>query len=124
MDAIYFIAFYPALLFVRQEFFYSMLTDVFQIINHAHLVFGPVALVQLFNPGTGEGVAFKAVLPLIFFQFGTVFNMAVSAAFLFVDVITSAPGAVFLCSNKSHAQRAIHATGGDEFFADGHVIGG
>jgi len=48
----------PLLLLFFKEFIDTFVSDVFQILNHAHVVFGSVTLIECFKPAAGEVPAF------------------------------------------------------------------
>ena len=48
----------PLLSLFFKEFIDTFVSDVFQVLNHAHMVFGSVTLVEGFKPATGEVLAF------------------------------------------------------------------
>ena len=48
----------PLFLFFLKEFINTFVSDVFQVFNHAHMVFGSVTLIECFEPAAGEILAF------------------------------------------------------------------
>ena len=50
----------PCLLLFFKEFIYTFVSDIFQVLNHAHMVFGSVTLIEGFQPAAGEVLAFIA----------------------------------------------------------------
>jgi hypothetical protein len=48
----------PLLLLFFKEFIDTFFSDVFQVLNHAHMVFGSVTLIKGFKPVAGEVLAF------------------------------------------------------------------
>ena len=48
----------PLLLLFFKEFIDTFVSDVFQVLNHAHMVFGSVTLIKCFKPVAGEVLAF------------------------------------------------------------------
>lgn len=79
MHAINLLTLDPALLFANQKFTDAVLPDIFQIINHAHLVFGAVALVYMLNAVAGKSVALKTVLPAVRFELAAILDAAMGA---------------------------------------------
>ena len=67
------IAFPRFLLFVK-EIFNSIISDVKQILNHAHSVPGLVSFIYCFQSVTWKALAFKIVSNFIIGQFGTIFS--------------------------------------------------
>ena len=53
----------PLLFFTADEFPDSLVFDHREIFDHAHSVPGPVALIQLFQPGTWESVTAIGTIP-------------------------------------------------------------
>jgi hypothetical protein len=50
----------PPLLLFFKEFIDTFVSDVFQVLNHAQMVFGSVTLIKGFKPAAGEVWAFIA----------------------------------------------------------------
>jgi hypothetical protein len=50
----------PLLLLFFKEFIDTFVSDVFQVLNHAQMVFGSVTLIKGFKPAAGEVRAFIA----------------------------------------------------------------
>ena len=48
----------PRLLLFFKEFIDTFVSDVFQVLNHAHMVFSSVTLIKGFKPAAGEVLAF------------------------------------------------------------------
>jgi hypothetical protein len=48
----------PPLLLFFKEFGDTFVSDVFQVLNHAHMVFGSVTLIECIKPAAGEVLAF------------------------------------------------------------------
>jgi len=48
----------PLLLLFFKEFIDTFVSDVFQVINHTHMVFSSVTLIEVFKPAAGEVPAF------------------------------------------------------------------
>jgi hypothetical protein len=44
----------PLFPFCFKEFIHTFVSDVFQVLNHAHMVFGSVTLIKGFKPAAGE----------------------------------------------------------------------
>ena len=51
----------PSFLFGSYEMPYPVLLDVLKIVNHAHAILGPIALIQVIQPVAGEPVTAEAV---------------------------------------------------------------
>jgi hypothetical protein len=50
----------PLLLLFFEEFINTFVSDIFQVLNHAHMVFGSVTHIKGFKPTAREGLAFMA----------------------------------------------------------------
>jgi len=48
----------PLLLLSFQEFIHTFVSDAFQVLNHAQMVFGSITLIKGFKPAAGEVLAF------------------------------------------------------------------
>jgi len=48
----------PLFPFFFKEFAHTFVSDVFQVLSHAHVVFGSVTLIKRFKPAAGEVPAF------------------------------------------------------------------
>ena len=48
----------PLFPFFFKEFIHTFVSDVFQVLNHAHVVFGSVTLIKHFKSVAGEVLAF------------------------------------------------------------------
>jgi len=67
----------PFLFFIQNEMSDPEFIYYFKIVDHAHSVFCPISLIQLFQPGTGK---FIATIGTIFdFSFGEFFAVFDSA---------------------------------------------
>jgi hypothetical protein len=65
--------------------------DITQILYHAHLVFGAVAVIQMFQSGTGKALTFKAIFGLAILECITIFYPASNAGNWFIKISHSAP---------------------------------
>ena len=88
-----------------------MLFDIIQILDHAHVVFGPVAFVDVLYPFAGIPGALEAVfsLPLV-----TVRHMALSHPVVLTGITPPAARAWFISQKIPRAYAAVHAAWGDE----------
>jgi len=48
----------PLFTFFFKEFIHTFVSDVFQVLNHAHVIFGSVTLIKCFKSVAGEVLAF------------------------------------------------------------------
>jgi len=114
----------PLLVFFFKEFIDPLVSDVIQVLNHAHVVFGPVTLIEGFQPAAGEVPAFITEPYKSFPN-----QVAVPAHEYTVSAARQASCAVFpletfLVQVDFHRQvadtnSAIHPAGGNEIFIHG-----
>lgn len=104
----------PLLFFVSYELPYAGLLYFPEIFDHAHAVFGSVALIKLLQAGAGKLFAADAELCLAALYPVTVFDSARQSAYLFNGIVTSAPRAYILLSRIGHAQPAAHSARSDQ----------
>jgi len=104
----------PAFIFPAQKLVNTFLFNVFQVLQHAHVVLCSVPFIQLFEP-----------FARIFFTSGTIFrtgideqfticNDAFFAVFRFIRAIFTAPWGGFLIPKICIAYSAIHAAGDNQ----------
>lgn len=95
--------------------------DIFEILDHAHVVPGSISFIHVLHTLAGETVAFKAKLCLPLLNDFTIFDLASEDADGFAGVFHPATGACIFCSQISHANAAVHSTGSDERNFGHHV---
>jgi hypothetical protein len=88
--------------------------DVFEIVDHAHAILGPVPLIQMFQPVAWKAVTAKAIFCLSTDHLLAVLDFAGSAGFRFIAVISLAPGTLSALSNECAAEATVHPAGGDQ----------
>ena len=108
----------PSFLFITHEMLYPVLLDVLKIVDHAHAIFGPIALVQVTElvarkPFTAETVPGFALPYLL-----TVLDSAGDAGFWFDAVVASATGACLLISCICTTEATVHSTGSNQRRSD------
>ena len=64
----------PFLFFIPNEMSDPKFIYHFEIIDHAHSIFGSVSLIQLFQPGTGETIT--TIGTVLGFAFGDLFTVS------------------------------------------------
>lgn len=96
-----------------------MVADRQEVLDHAHAVFGPVALIQVEQPVAGKALAAVAVAGLELLPLRAGFDAAGEACLALVAVVAPAAGAGVLLARIRHAEPAVHAAGGDEGGGDG-----
>ena len=110
---------FPAYSFLFDKRIHSQRLDRFEVFDHAHPVFSSIALVNMLDARAGELGTIHAQPRLDVFEILAVLNAATDAGNggLF-RIIPIAAGAVLLLPKISHAESAIHTTGGDEKGSD------
>lgn len=104
----------PSQLFLLRECTYAVRPYVFKVLEHAHVVFGAVPFVQMFQGLTGKTVTFKAVLCAFSSKRSAILDLAPDNSDGFVSVSSPAPGTSVLFSQVRHANATVHAAGGDK----------
>ena len=117
----------PLLMFFFKEFINAFVSNVFQVLNHAHVVFGSVTLVEGFKPATGEVLAFITKpyksFPnqvTIFFHENTV--LATWQATGTVSLLESFLVQIISKRQVVDAHAAIHSARSDEFFVHSFAV--
>ncbi len=88
--------------------------DVFEILDHAHVVFGPIPLVHVLHPFAGKAVTLKTKLQIPLLKDFAVFDFAPESGDGFVGVFHPATRAGVFVSQVSHAGSAVHSARSDE----------
>ena len=101
---------------LRDEGVDSVVSDELKIVEHAHVVFCAIPLVQLFQSSTGILSAFKTELRFALFYQLAVFNPASNAIKRLICIVTMAAGAFSLLSEVAFANPAVHPAWGDQLF--------
>jgi hypothetical protein len=105
---------YPSDVFVRHEFPDPEVANVFQVLDHAHVVTGPVAFIQALQASTGELLTLKAKSRFCILEALAVFDPAMNTIVRFVDIDSSAAGTLVFVSQISQTNAAVHSAGRDE----------
>jgi len=100
----------PAFLFIACEMSYTEFLYVHEIFNHAHAVFGSIALIQVPQPVAGKPVTAETVPGFTLPDLLTVFDSACGAGFWFGAVVAPAAGACLLISYIRGTETTVHAT--------------
>jgi len=101
----------PSVLLACQESPDTEILDIFEILNHAHIVLGSISSVQMFDSVAREFFAFKTKLCFSVLKHFAVFDSASGASNGFIGIVNSAAMASFLGSQIGHANSAIHSAG-------------
>ena len=88
--------------------------DVFEILDGAHVVSGPIPFIHVLHLSAGKAVTFKTKLYIPLLKDFTVFDLAPEDADGFVWVFHPATWADVFVSQISHAGSAVHSAGSDE----------
>jgi hypothetical protein len=104
----------PSDLFIGNELPDSEPADGLQIFEHAHVVPGPISLVQLLHAGTGKLLTLKAKSRFDILKRFTVFDLASNAIDRFINVSSSAAGTFLFVPQIRHANAAVHSAGSNE----------
>jgi hypothetical protein len=108
----------PPLLLVSNEMSYAELLYAYEIVDHAHSVFGSVAFIQVIQPVAREPDTTEAVPGFALPYCLTVLDSAGDAGFWFDAIVTSATGAWALVSGICDAETTVHATGSNQHRRD------
>jgi hypothetical protein len=92
-----------------QELVDAVVSDELEVIDHAHLVFGSVSFVQVFQTTTGRIVTSKTELCFTFLNNFAVFDFASNNGNCFIGICCPATGASVSFSQISHANPAVHS---------------
>ena len=108
----------PSFLFITHEMLYSVLLDVLKIVDHAHAIFGSIALVQVTELVARKLVTAETVpdFPLPYLL--TVLDPACDTGFWFDAVVASATGACLLISCICATEATVHSTGSNQRRSD------
>ena len=111
----------PADFFVCHKLPNSKPLDVFEILDHAHVVSGSIPFIHVFHLLAGKTVTLEAELQIPLLKDFTVLDLASEDADGFIGVFHPATWAGVFISQVCHASAAIHSTGGDELDFD-HLV--
>ena len=104
----------PSLFLIPQKLPHAKIPDGSEILDHTHIVFGPVSLVQVLDPIAGILFAFITILQSVSLDGFAGFDFTANTGDFLPRVVSPAAGTLFLLPQVSHAYRAIHPAGGDE----------
>jgi hypothetical protein len=82
----------PFYVFTRQKFSHTEILNISKIFNHAHIVFGAVSCIQMFQIIAGEISAFKTKLRFAFSKKIAVLDFTSHAGNRFIGIRCSAAG--------------------------------
>jgi hypothetical protein len=104
----------PSDFFVGNKFSNSQPLDVFKVLDHTHVVSGPISFIHVLHLLAWKTVTFKTELYIPLLKDFAVFDFAPEGADGFIGIFHPATWAGVLVSQISHASAAVHSTGGDE----------
>jgi len=104
----------PPDLFVGKKFSNPDPSDILQILDHAHAVFGSISFIQMLQTSTWKSIALKAKPWFGILHEFTIFDFASNARDTFISVSSSAARAFIFFSQITHANATVHSAGSDE----------
>lgn len=104
----------PSDFFICSKLPNSKHANVFQILDHAHAVFGSVPFIQMFQTSTREPLTLKAKSRFGTLQAFTIFDFAVDAGGGFTSVTPAAARTFIFISQICHADGTVHSAGGNQ----------
>jgi hypothetical protein len=107
----------PPVLFGSYEMTNAEFPDVFEILDHAHAIFGPIALIEMFQAGAGKVGATETVFYSTAHDPLTVLDQAGDAGVRFMHTVDPAAGTGIPLPSECMAKMTVHATGGDQHHA-------
>ena len=100
-----------------QELIHAIVPDELQVLDHAHVIFGAIALVQMFQSST-MFFALEAELRFALIYRLTVFNAASKAGRHLLCIVSAAAWASIFVSQISHANSAVHSARCDQLCSE------
>ncbi len=73
-----------------KEMLQAVSPDILKVVDHAHAILCPVALIQVFQPGAGEAITTEAVWGLGVGYSLAILDLAGHAGFWFIDITAPA----------------------------------
>ena len=104
----------PFFFFVSQKNSNAEFFHLFEIVDHAHAVLGPIARIQVIQPVAGKSVTAEAVPDFALYYLLTVLDPANDAGFRLDAVVAPAAGTGILFSCIRDTEATIHPAGGDQ----------
>ncbi len=101
----------PFTLFLCNKFSYPKSINGFQIFDHTHGIFGPVALVDPFYQETWKKAAFKTIFESACLPYLTILDMAVRTGFGLKIIIPMTTRADIFIPDIGVTETAIHPAG-------------
>jgi len=104
---------FPSNIFLFDELSYTGITDIFEVLQHAHAVFGSVSFIQLLQSGAGVDSAGKAIFHFPLLEFIAVSDYTSDAAIRYILIAAPATRTNPFLPQMCVANTAIHAAGSD-----------
>jgi hypothetical protein len=104
----------PPYFFIPHEFPQAKFLDVFKILDHAHIVFGPVSFIQMFQIIAGKVFTLETKPGFPVLKNLTVLDFTSNAGNGFVGINASAAGACIFFSQICHANTTVHSAWRDK----------
>ena len=101
----------PFYILVLYKFPDTVILDIFKVFDHAHIVFGPVSFIQMFQIITGKIFAFKTKLSPILLECLTGFNFTSNTGDRFIDVRYSAAWTFVFHPQMTPANTTVYTAG-------------
>jgi hypothetical protein len=102
----------PSYIFVLNKFSHTEFLNIPKIFNHAHIVFGSVSCIQMFQIIAGEISAFKTKRCSAVSKYFAGLDFTSHTGDWFIGVRSSAAGTFIFFSQISHTNAAVHSAGG------------
>lgn len=103
----------PPDLFAGNKLSDPKLSDIFEILEHAHAVTGPVSLIQVLQTRAGKLLTRKAKPWFSILERFAILNPAFHAVARFIDVVPAAAGTFLFVPQIRHTDAAVHSAGSD-----------
>jgi hypothetical protein len=103
----------PSYIFILYKFPNTIIPDIFKIFNHAHIIFGSISFIQMFQIYAGEISAFKTELRPTFSKYFAVLDFTSDTGDRFIGVRSFTAGAIIYfsqikpCKYRSSFRRGL-----------------
>jgi hypothetical protein len=104
----------PSDLFICDKFPNPKFPNIFEILDHAHGIFGSIPLIQMLQTGAWELFTLKAKSRFNVLEKFTIFDFASNTRGAFINVSSSTARTFVFLSQISHAKAAVHSAGSNE----------
>jgi hypothetical protein len=104
----------PFYVFILQKFSNTEIPNISKVFDHAHIVFGSISFIQMFQVLAREIITSKTILCFTFLKNSAIFDFTSSNGNGFIGICCPATGAFIFLSQISHANATVHATGSNK----------